>query len=71
MSFYLLQRHGQGTEVLSCGTIYEGRWKENKKHGVGTKKLKSGMVEKQSWYEGKQVDITSTDVIELPLIQRR
>lgn len=64
-------RHGQGTEVLSCGTIYEGRWKENKKHGVGTKKLKSGMVEKQSWYEGKQVDITSTDVIELPLIQRR
>lgn len=45
--FYLLQRHGQGTEVLSCGTIYEGRWKENKKHGMGIKKLKSGMVEEQ------------------------
>lgn len=64
-------RHGKGTEISACGAIYEGQWKENKKHGPGIKKLESGMVETQNWIEGKQVDITSIDVIELPLIQRR
>ena len=44
---FLLQRHGQGTEILSCATEYEGRWKENRKHGPGTKKLKTGMTEEQ------------------------
>ena len=41
------KRHGQGTEILSCATEYEGRWKENRKHGPGTKKLKTGMTEEQ------------------------
>ena len=44
---FLFQRHGQGTEILSCATEYEGRWKENRKHGPGTKKLKTGMTEEQ------------------------
>ena len=44
---FLFQRHGQGTEILSCVTEYEGRWKENRKHGPGTKKLKTGMTEEQ------------------------
>ena len=44
---FLFKRHGQGTEILSCATEYEGRWKENRKHGPGTKKLKTGMSEEQ------------------------
>lgn len=47
----LLQRHGQGTEILSCATEYEGRWKENRKHGPGTKKLKTGMTEEQVGFQ--------------------
>jgi len=44
---FCFKRHGQGTEILSCATEYEGRWKENRKHGPGTKKLKTGMTEEQ------------------------
>lgn len=41
------QRHGQGREILSCETEFEGRWKENRKHGPGIKKLKTGRMEEQ------------------------
>ena len=50
-TIFLLQRHGQGTEILSCATEYEGRWKENRKHGPGTKKLKTGMTEEQVGFQ--------------------
>ncbi|XP_032223512.2 uncharacterized protein LOC5522265 [Nematostella vectensis] len=64
-------RHGLGRETLKCGTVYEGRWKEDRKCGEGTRQILNGAPEVQHWKDGHLVENDETVAPDLPLLQRR
>jgi len=50
------KRHGQGTYIMSDGSMYAGQWKDSVPNGEGTYTFTDGKIDKGIWKKGKLVE---------------